>query len=214
MYTTFLFDLDGTLIESESQKIYAKQKAIAEIGGHVSFDQVTEFVGKSEEEVCAGLLRLAGIDGDWRAISQKAEQLYIETITDGLVMNPGALSYLTELKSLGHTLGLVTSSTPRMLEHNPTVARLISLFDVVVHADSVAEHKPSPAPYLKALDLLGVPAHTAVAFEDSGSGFASALAANIPCVLYRHLLNLNVDSTKAIFEISNYMDPRLQQLND
>ena len=66
-----------------------------------------------------------------------------------------------------------------------SAAGIDELFDAVVSSDAVVHGKPSPESYLRAIDLLGVSAAEAVAFEDTEAGVAAAVGAGLRCVAVR-----------------------------
>lgn len=206
MFSAFLFDLDGTLIDTEREKIIAKHAAIAALGGAVTFQDALPLIGQSEEHVCRALLRVAGLETPWQTLSQKAEQQYLHMVRHGTAITPGAIELLEQLRQRGVPAALVTSSTRNMLRANPSVQDLLPYFGAVVHANNVERCKPHPEPYRTALQELGADASKAVAFEDSESGCASATSAGAACILRRHMFNENVYAPHALLEIETFQE--------
>ncbi len=99
-----------------------------------------------------------------------------------LIPMPGARSLLTRLKSDGIPMALVTSADPVHAQNALKALDVPAAFECVVDAEMVSRLKPSPEPYLKAAECLGVSPEGLLAIEDSGSGVASALAAGMRCV--------------------------------
>ena len=95
---------------------------------------------------------------------------------------PGARSLLTRLKSDRIRMALVTSADPVHAQNALKALDVPGAFECVVDTEMVSRLKPSPEPYLKAAERLGVSPQDMLAIEDSGSGVASALAAGMRCV--------------------------------
>ena len=95
---------------------------------------------------------------------------------------PGARALLTRLKSDGVRMALVTSADPVHARNALKALDVPGVFECLIDTDSVSHLKPSPEPYLKAAEYLGVSPRDMLAIEDSGSGVTSALAAGMRCV--------------------------------
>lgn len=204
MYKAFLFDLDGTLMETETHKVKVRQVLMRELGRELPEDYAASLVGKSRENTWREMLEPLGKSEEWVKHSDEYERRYLGQIEQGVDFKKGAEAFLRKLKEAGKKLALVTSSSQRMVEENPTLARLLPLFDTIIHMGSVLEHKPSPEPYLKALENLGIEPHEAIAFEDSEAGFWSTKNAGVPCVFVRHEFNGSVVAQGALCEIGDY----------
>ena len=95
---------------------------------------------------------------------------------------PGACALLTRLKSDGVPMALVTSADPVHAQNALKALDVPGVFECVVDAEMVSRLKPSPEPYLRAAERLGVSPRDMLAIEDSGSGVESALASGMRCV--------------------------------
>ena len=109
---------------------------------------------------------------------------------DGVPFRPGARELLRELREQGVPTALVTMSMSRMAR---VITELIDFhaFDLVIGGDDVTHAKPHPAPYLQACAALGVDPADTVAFEDSLTGTASAIAAGTVTVGIPHMVPLD-----------------------
>ncbi len=110
------------------------------------------------------------------------------------------------LRDRGYRLAVVSSSLQWMMDEVLSQTRLGALFDASVSADDVAEEKPSPEPYLKALSGLGLQPTQAVVLEDSETGVASANAAGVVVVAIRHAYNGKHDMSGVIAELDGLSD--------
>lgn len=172
-----LFDMDGTLIDSERLWGVALDELAAEYGGELSTATRLAMIGTSEHETMRLLHEDLG--QPWRdpvAGSRWVATRVTELFADQLTWLPGARELLAEVRAAGLPTALVTSTGRRLVE---VALRTIGSenFDVVVTANDVTARKPDPMPYLTAAAALGVAAAACVAVEDSRAGVASALAA-------------------------------------
>jgi HAD superfamily hydrolase (TIGR01509 family) len=171
-----LFDMDGTLVDSEKVWEIALHELAARAGGTLSPEARAAMVGGSMatsmrifREDLGQPDRPEAPDAKW--LTSRVFELFRE----GLVWRPGAAELLRAVKGAGLPTALVTSTGRLLVE-----AALDTLgrenFDVVVCGDEVSVPKPDPEPYRTAATLLGVPIEECVAIEDSPTGVASALA--------------------------------------
>jgi HAD superfamily hydrolase (TIGR01509 family) len=171
-----LFDMDGTLVDSEKVWNIALHELAAHAGGELSLPARLAMIGSSMASSMR-ILRddLGQPDRDEAADVAWLERRVAELFADGLVWRPGAWELLTAVRAAGLPTALVTSTSRRLVEVAlATLGR--ENFDVVVCGDEVPAPKPDPAPYRTAARLLGVPIADCVAIEDSPAGMASAVA--------------------------------------
>ncbi|MGA5299220.1 HAD family hydrolase [Nucisporomicrobium flavum] len=171
-----LFDMDGTLVDSEKVWDVALHELAARAGGKLSEPARLAMIGSSMA-TSMRILRedLGQPDRDEAADVAWLEHRVEELFAEGLVWRPGAMELLRAVRAAGLPTALVTSTARRLVEVAlDTLGR--ENFDVVVCGDEVPAPKPDPAPYRTAAELLGVPITDCVAIEDSPTGSASALA--------------------------------------
>jgi HAD superfamily hydrolase (TIGR01509 family) len=171
-----LFDMDGTLVDSEKVWTIALHDLAAWAGGELSPKARAAMVGGSMKSSMRIFREDLGQpdrpeEADVKWLTSRVFNLFRE----GLVWRPGAAELLRAVKLAGLPTALVTSTGRILVE-----AALDTLgrenFDVVVCGDEVTMPKPDPEPYRTAAALLGVPIEDCVAIEDSPTGVASALA--------------------------------------
>ena len=114
---------------------------------------------------------------------------------------PGARALLTRFKNEGVRMVLVTSADPVHARNGVEALQVPGAFERLIDSDAVSQLKPSPEPYLKAAESLGVAPQDILAFEDSGSGVASALAAGMTCVAVHAEVNDRPELAEAHFKI-------------
>ncbi|RLP81430.1 HAD family phosphatase [Micromonospora sp. BL4] len=172
-----LFDMDGTLVDSEKLWDVALQELAREYGGELSVAARRTIVGTSMAES----MRIVHDDlgqpeRDPQASAAWINARILDLFRTGLSWRPGAFALLRAVRAAGIPTALVTSSVRPLVEIAlDTLGR--DNFDAVVCGDEVVATKPHPEPYLTAARLLDVPIGRCVAIEDSATGVASALAA-------------------------------------
>ncbi len=167
-----LWDMDGTLIDTEPFWIAAETELVEAHGGVWTHEDGLRMVGSSMT-VSAGILRSRGVDLPDDEIAAFLNSRVAAGVAAGVPWQPGAERLLKDLKAAGVPMALVTSSFRVLAEPFAAVA---PFFDVVVAGDDVSRPKPDPEPYLRAAEALGVDVARCVALEDSRSGIASAVA--------------------------------------
>jgi len=171
-----LFDMDGTLVDSEKVWDVALNELAVHAGGELSLPARQAMIGSTMSRTMQ-LLRddLGQPDRDEPADVAWLTDRVFELFGAGLVWRPGAYELLRAVRAAGLPTALVTSTGRKLVEVAlDTLGR--ENFDVVVCGDEVRAPKPDPDPYVTAAALLGVPIEACVAIEDSPTGLASAVA--------------------------------------
>ncbi len=181
MYRALLFDLDGTLAETDSLHLPTWVDTLAPYGVEVDEEFYRDRIsGRNTAEIVRELLPdLTSEQG--RIIGDAKEASFRDRASD-LEPLPGLIHFVERGRELGMHIALVTNAPEANVEAILLALELRDFFDVVVLADEVEAVKPDPAPYIAALKKTGVPAERALAFEDSVSGISSSVAADIPTV--------------------------------
>lgn len=174
-----LWDMDGTLVNTEPYWIASEIELAERDGGHWTHEDGLTLVGNDLRYSAAQLRARAGIRGSDEEIIDDLLRLVIaKARTEGAPWRPGALDLLTALRTAGIPCALVTMSYRSLadviLEHLP-----VGTFSAVITGDMVAMGKPHPEPYLTAAGALLVRPQDCVAIEDSRAGIASAEAAGV-----------------------------------
>lgn len=168
-----LFDMDGTLIDSEPYWMESEQALAAEHNGSWTDKDGLDVVGMSLDKSSRLLKERANIPLEPEEIVDVLTEEVQKKLRKVVPWRPGAKELLQDLKSHGVKTALVTMSMHRMAQQ---VVDAIDFpaFDVIVAGDDVRHGKPHPEPYLKAAELLGFEPKNCIAFEDSISGLTSA----------------------------------------
>lgn len=188
-----LFDMDGTLIDTEPQWMAAEARLAAEHGIPWGTAEAEALVGVDLWDG-ARVFIAKGVPLDEDAIVARLVGEVLGAIGDELPMRPGALELLRALLEAEVPVALVTMSTREIVDRVEAVLveRLgRTPFTVTVAGDECTEGKPHPEPYLQALRMLGVGAERSIAIEDSLNGARSALAAGLTTIGVPHAVDVS-----------------------
>ncbi len=171
-----LFDLDGTLIDSEPLWFEAERMLVGEFGHPWGLQQAQHLVGWSLWDSATFFREEIGIDLPNAEIIDRMQAHVVAGVVQAPPWRPGARELLAEVRSAGVPTALVTMSYRKMTD--AVVAALPERsFLTVVSGEQVSRGKPHPDPYLLAAERLRVAASDCVAIEDSMTGATSAKAA-------------------------------------
>lgn len=188
-----LFDLDGTLIDTEPLWMSAEDRLAAEHGIDWTDDDTASLVGVDLWDGARTFIA-KGVPMEADAIVARLVGEVLEGLGGDLPARPGAIELLASLRAAGVPVALVTMSTRAIVDRVEATlaARLgIAPFDATVAGDDCERGKPAPEPYERALALLGVEASRAVAVEDSFIGARSALAAGLTTIGVPHAVDVS-----------------------
>ncbi|MDP5183303.1 HAD family phosphatase [Blastococcus sp. BMG 814] len=180
-----LFDMDGTLVQTEEYWGEAMFELAASLGGRMSPEARARTVGTSMRhsmQVLQADLGIVRTEEQLQADARWVEDRVAELMGTGIPWRPGARELLSAVRAAGLRTALVTT-TPRRLADivlGSIAADLGGIpFHVTVCGDEVPARKPDPAPYLQAAVALGVEPSACVVVEDSLVGVTSGLAAGM-----------------------------------
>ncbi|MFF4258233.1 HAD-IA family hydrolase [Streptomyces sp. NPDC001663] len=173
-----LFDMDGTLVDTERLWWEAVQDIASGLGRPLTEADQPEVLGRPVEHTAAWLGRITGqpVPG----LTDRLHRGFTDRVRTGIVPRPGALDLLDALAREGVPTALVTAS-PRTVADSVLAVLGADRFRVSVTADDTPHTKPAPDPYLAASQALGVDPARCVAVEDTPTGVSSAEAAG--CVV-------------------------------
>lgn len=186
-----LWDMDGTLIDSETYWMAAERQLAEDYLGSWSGDLGKRLVGLNLFDA-AKILRqeFAIADLNDQQIIDRMTAIVTSKLAESIPWRPGVVELMGELDSRGIRNAVVTGSMGRM-------ARLVASsmpsgrFEVVIAGDDVEHGKPHPEPYLRALEALQLRADQCIAIEDSPTGMASAKSAGLRVLGVTNLVPLS-----------------------
>jgi HAD superfamily hydrolase (TIGR01509 family) len=181
MMQAVIFDLDGVLIETEETWSRVRGAVVARHGGHWTEQDQRNVMGDNSRQWSAYIKRTWNVPLDEQEIFREVLDTMIASYEQQLEVLPGAAEAVARLRSR-YPLAVASSSPRELIEVALRVAGLRDAFRAVVSSDEVAQGKPRPDVYLRAAELLGVPAQACAAVEDSTNGIRSAVAAGMATI--------------------------------
>ena len=180
----FLFDFDGLILDTELASRAGWELLYREHGHELPTDLWATLVGTTHAPWSprAHLQELVGEPLDWDALNERRYAHEIALI-EAEELRPGIAEYFAAARRHGLKRAIVSSSSRRWVDlHLERLEEAVG-WDAICTADGdPVRAKPAPVLYLEALELLGVDAGRAVAFEDSPNGVRAAKAAGVFCV--------------------------------
>lgn len=184
-----LWDMDGTLVDTEPYWIGAEHALVAEHGGSWTTEHAHNLIGNSLPVSAAYIRRHGKVDLSPERIVEELLDRVVAQVRERTPWRSGARRLLDRLAVAGVPCALVTMSYRRLAD--AVVAGLpTGTFATLVTGDEVPRGKPHPDPYLMAATRLGVAPGDCVAIEDSPTGVTSAEAAGVMVLAVEHLLPL------------------------
>jgi HAD superfamily hydrolase (TIGR01509 family) len=183
MLRAVLWDLDGTLVDSEPAHAAALDAALAELGLAVGPAFHERCLGASEDAVHAALVAETGtaiVPAAWQALKWRHYRGFVPRI----VARSEAVALVPLLAAAGVAMAVVSNSTRAEVDLALAAIGLDRLLPVTVSRADVARGKPDPEGYLAAAARLSVPAAACVVIEDSSTGVAAGLAAGMTTVFH------------------------------
>jgi HAD superfamily hydrolase (TIGR01509 family) len=186
-----IFDMDGTLLDTEAVFRDIVFDVCTELGFEMTHDVHRSMVGGSHERTQQLLIESYGVAFPYTLFDEKCRVTMRERSHGGVPVKPGAVAFITELRARGIPIAVATSSRNPHAEHHLRAAGLLDLFETVVTRDDVINPKPHPEPYLTAARRLGADPLRCLALEDSHSGVRAAHAAGMQTVMVPDLVGPN-----------------------
>ncbi len=193
-----LWDMDGTLIDSEPLWLETELEMLARYGIELAPEVRERLVG-SGLRAAAGLFQGLGVPLSVDEIIAEWTEGVIAGLSEtGPVWRPGAIELLASLGEAGIPSGLVTMAV------RPIADAVVGLlpegsFAGIVAGDEVAREKPDPDPYLRGARLLGVGIADCLALEDSPTGLRAAHASGAVAIGIPHLVSLDEEPSHELW---------------
>ena len=204
MVKAVIFDLDGTLVQTEILKAESYSRAAVQLAGEsISETEVmaafVEVVGRSRREVSGFLLQRFGLEQaaakrmsefgvatPCQAFVQVRLQIYNRMLEDPMLLKkhrcPYNLTLLHKVREEGYRTGLATMSHCEQTGNVLRILDIADLFDFIATRDDVETGKPDPEIYLLITSQLMVDPGDCLVIEDSVAGIKAALAAGMHCI--------------------------------
>lgn len=200
-----VFDCDGLLVETESRWTVAETSLFAEHGLAFGQEQKAMLIGRSLEAAAEDMAACFGRPGEGAAVGAELLVRVHREIEALAEPQPGAIDLVRACAE--RVPVAVASNSPRsLLDVALQGSGLAELLPVSVAGDEVGRPKPDPDLYLEACRRLSAAPTSSVAFEDSGTGVASARAAGLYVIAIPSLPGMQLDHD---WELATLTDPEL-----
>jgi HAD superfamily hydrolase (TIGR01509 family) len=214
-FEAIIFDLDGTLIDTETADLRACQILYQEYGISITPEYwANHIVGHKDsvELVVADLMQRNGHTLNRAVLHQRFRELWSGKL-DEITPMPGVIQLLPALQAQGYRLGVATASdrpwTYRWLNH----FNLWPYFQIVATCDDVTHNKPAPDVYYFVAAQLHVAPERCLVFEDSLPGSNAAKAAGMTVVAVRHHTTQTLSFSRADRVINSLTEINVDWVN-
>ncbi|MGB3298227.1 MAG: HAD family phosphatase [Phormidesmis sp.] len=213
MLKAIIFDLDGTLTDSDRVHFRVFQEIFARHGIELDKKSYREKIsGRQNAAILIDFLPdLPAAESE--AFSARKEATFRALAAGNLEPLPGLLDLLSQLKKQGLAAAVVTNAPPENAAFMLSELWLSEAFHPIIIGDELPRGKPDPLPYQTALDKLGITADEAIAFEDSRAGITSATAAGIKTIgMTTTHPSEELIAAGAARTVADFTDPYIQTL--
>ncbi|MET7295100.1 HAD family phosphatase [Streptomyces griseoloalbus] len=178
-----VFDLDGTLVDSEPHYYEAGRQTLAAYGvPHFSWAEHERYVGISTRETIADWRERYGISAPLEELLAVKNRRYLELAGAATRVYPEMRAFVESLAAEGVPMAVASGSSPEAIGAILAGTGLDAQLRTVVSADEVAHGKPAPDVFLEAARRLGADPADCVVVEDAAPGVAAAHAAGMRCI--------------------------------
>jgi HAD superfamily hydrolase (TIGR01509 family) len=180
-----LFDVDGTLIDSNDAHARAWVAALAEAGIQVPFERIRPLIGQGGDRILPAVAGLSDEEEPGKTIAARRSALFEERELGGIGPQPGAKALLEAVRARGARVVVATSAKRDELDGLLARADLGPLVDVATTSDDADSSKPAPDIVHSALKKAGVAPEAAVFVGDTRWDVEAARNAGVACVALR-----------------------------
>lgn len=179
----FIFDIDGTLVDSNDLHASAWERAFAANGKAVSSHNIRPHLGKGADQLLPEFLTAEEIKKIGKAITEKREEIFKRDYQVQVRPFPKVRELFKKIHDAGARIALASSSKKEEVEENKTIAQIGDLVEKSSSADQAKQSKPAPDIFFAAMELLGQPAHdTVLVVGDTPYDAIAALKAGLPII--------------------------------
>ena len=175
---TVLFDLDGTLVDTEPSAARAIQSCFKDWGLEVTREDAGFITGRTWAVAFEYLFNKFPLPVSRTEAAERMMKRYREDLEKNLAVVPGGAAAVRDLANQ-YDLALVSGSNRAEIFWALDQLKIRNLFKVILGAEDYPRSKPAPDGYLKALQLLGAEPDSSLVFEDSEAGISSAKAGGL-----------------------------------
>lgn len=209
MIKLVIFDVDGTLVDSETVYIKSALETCKRYGYKFSLDDIKSIIGQTKDAIRLGMEKLGGPDFDYDLYLKRKDEIAKEILKEHYYeLKKGTLDILNYCKENNIKMAIATSTYREV--HTEILGRLgiFDYFDYKVFGDEIKHSKPNPEIYLKVVNhFKDIKKEEMLIFEDSNNGILSANAAGIKVVWVPDHVDIKDSTKKLVYKtIDNLKD--------
>lgn len=189
-----VFDLDGTLVDSEPHYYEAGRRLLAAHGvARFTWEDHSRFIGISTRETLETLRREHGLTAPVEELLAEKNRLYLELARSGTEVFPEMRKLVERLHEAGILLAVASGSSRTAIDAVLGATSLDALLPLRVSAEEVAAGKPEPDVFWEAARRLGVDPAACVVLEDAAPGVQAAHRAGMRCIAVPYVATTATD---------------------
>lgn len=177
-----IFDMDGTLIDSEPLHLVAYQQLLRQFGHHYTEDDNREFLGRTDMIVATTLVPRFQLTLSPEQFIQRKDDILSQLLRDSGAARPGVMKLLEEGKRAGIPMAVASSATMKAIDVTLDILKIRHYFSALASGEEVPHGKPAPDVFLLAAQRLGVSPANCLVIEDTIAGIKAAKAAGMECL--------------------------------
>ena len=181
-FSAVIFDLDGTLVDSEPLYLEADQKIFRPLGIIVEAEHKKPYTGLSSHCFLADIKKQYDLSISVEELLTRKNAAYMELAQERTHVFPEMRTFVRLLKEHGYPLAVASGSSKEVIDAVLEAADLLTYFDVTLSSSQVKKGKPAPDVFLEAARLLNTPPQACLVMEDSCYGVEAAKNAQMSCI--------------------------------
>lgn len=214
MKRTFIFDMDGTMVDNMMVHHRAWQRKLAALGLHLTLEEVRQSIHGINEEILERLFGDRFSPEERRRIAWEKEAEYRDIFLPELKLVPGLDTFLQSAHQAGILMGIGTAAPRENVQFVLDHLHLRPLFGSVIDASQVTKGKPDPEVFLRVATELGAEPADCIVFEDSPTGAEAARRAGMKAVIITttHTAGEFAHFEHVVRVISDFEEVRVEEL--
>lgn len=203
-FDALVFDMDGTLTDSEPLHLLAYQQVLAGFAVTFSEEQYDQFTGATDKAIATWLVKTHSLPSSVDELIALKEAQFVELVRQRSVLRPGVQRVLQQASDAGLTLAVASSAMKGSIEAVLDCLKIRHYFAAIASGEEVKNSKPAPDVFKLAARRIKVRPRRCLAFEDSRNGTLAAKAAGMRCVVVPAGSTSHQDHSQADLQLASF----------